>query len=101
MSGTMLHATIADRRMRLSAVRVATAARAGLDLKRGPRRGVLQIRIGAGPDRARLRRGAAEFERLVMRAQARHALADLRRERALALARLAAVRHARPRTCAP
>src|SRR5690348_6708340 len=70
MSGTMLHATIADRRTRLSAVRVATAAS-----------------------------GAAKLQRIVMLAQARDPLGDFARERLLAFAGLSLFRDAR-RECA-
>ena len=81
--GMMLQATMAERRMRLSAVRVVTAALRGSDLMRSTAP-LLQIRVGANPDRPCFRRGAAEFECRVMRAQARDALLDLRRQRLLA-----------------
>ena len=56
---------------------------------------MLEVGIGVHPERARLGRRAPELERLVVSAQLRHALRDLRLERALAFARLAAPRYAR------
>src|SRR6266540_5416889 len=59
----------------------------------GPGRGLLQIGVGSGPDRPRLRGRAAEFERLVMCMQPRDALADLGRERLLCVAGRSALRY--------